>query len=296
MTETKSEAAAYEFTTLTCIPGNLMYNGTKVQLLDLPGIIEGASQGKGRGREVIAVAKTADLIMMVLDGGKEQVNRHREILETELETVGLRLNRTPPHVTLKRKKTGGVRINKTCKLTKLGDDPEQTVRQILAEYKMHNTDVMIREDVSVDEFIDVIMGNRRYVKCLYVYNKIDMISIEEVDKLAREPHSICISVQMNLNLDRLLARIWACMGLIRVYTKRRGAPPDLDAPVVLSTQRDGITVKGCTEAISKELLAVFNFAFVWGRSCKHSPQRVGLNHVLEDEDVIQVRNGTYAFL
>ena len=123
VTETKSLCAAYEFTTLTCIPGNLMYNGTKIQLLDLPGIIEGAAHGKGRGKEVISVAKTADLILMVLDGGKEQVNRHREILENELETVGLRLNKQPPNVTLVPNKIGGVKINKTVNLTKLGDDP-----------------------------------------------------------------------------------------------------------------------------------------------------------------------------
>jgi uncharacterized protein len=52
LTSTESEAAAYEFTTLTCIPGVIHYKGTKIQLLDLPGIIEGASQGKGRGRQV----------------------------------------------------------------------------------------------------------------------------------------------------------------------------------------------------------------------------------------------------
>ncbi|KAJ1563358.1 Developmentally-regulated GTP-binding protein 2, partial [Cladochytrium tenue] len=54
MTGTKSEVAAYEFTTLTCIPGKIHYNGADIQLLDLPGIIEGAAQGKGRGRQVIA--------------------------------------------------------------------------------------------------------------------------------------------------------------------------------------------------------------------------------------------------
>ena len=47
---TQSEAAAYEFTTLTCIPGVLYINDAKMQLLDLPGIIEGAADGKGRGR------------------------------------------------------------------------------------------------------------------------------------------------------------------------------------------------------------------------------------------------------
>lgn len=49
---THSEQAAYEFTTLTCIPGVIHYNDAKIQLLDLPGIIEGASEGKGRGRQV----------------------------------------------------------------------------------------------------------------------------------------------------------------------------------------------------------------------------------------------------
>lgn len=70
LTGTKSETAAYEFTTLTCIPGVIHYNNAKIQLLDLPGIIEGAAEGKGRGRQVIAVAKSADLVLMVLDASK----------------------------------------------------------------------------------------------------------------------------------------------------------------------------------------------------------------------------------
>ena len=65
LTGTHSEQAAYEFTTLTCIPGVIHYRDAKIQLLDLPGIIDGASEGKGRGRQVIAVAKTSDLILMV---------------------------------------------------------------------------------------------------------------------------------------------------------------------------------------------------------------------------------------
>ena len=70
MTGTFSEAADYEFTTLTCIPGVYNYKGTKVQLLDLPGIIEGAKDGKGRGRQVIGVARTCTCILIVLDVSK----------------------------------------------------------------------------------------------------------------------------------------------------------------------------------------------------------------------------------
>ena len=69
LTGTHSEQANYEFTTLTCIPGNINYKGTRLQLLDLPGIIEGASEGKGRGRQVIGVARSADLVLLVVDAG-----------------------------------------------------------------------------------------------------------------------------------------------------------------------------------------------------------------------------------
>ncbi len=78
-----------------------MINDTKIQMLDLPGIIEGAAGGKGRGREVIAVARSADLVLMVLDGEKEQNNQHRDILERELETMGIRLNKNVPDIYFK---------------------------------------------------------------------------------------------------------------------------------------------------------------------------------------------------
>lgn len=173
VTKTESIVAAYEFTTLTCIPGKIEYKGANIQLLDLPGIIEGAAQGRGRGKQVvircligsqvIAVARTADLILMMLDATKSDIQR--TLLEGELETVGIRLNRRPPNVYFKPKATGGLSFTATVKLTQMS---EKMAYHILHEYKIHSCDVIIREDISVDEFIDVIDGNRRYIKCLYV--------------------------------------------------------------------------------------------------------------------------------
>ena len=106
------------------IPGVIEYKGARIQLLDLPGIIEGASQGRGRGRQVVSskcdytirdfltlriwqsAAKTADLILIMLDVTKSE--EQRRLLEFELDAVGIRLNKNKPDVVFKKRTTGGV--------------------------------------------------------------------------------------------------------------------------------------------------------------------------------------------
>lgn len=280
MTKTQSTSASYEFTTLTCIPGVINYNGANIQLLDLPGIIEGASQGKGRGRQVIAVARTADLVIIMLDASKGEVQRG--LLEKELETCGIRLNTKRPEIYFKIKKAGGIKFNSTCKLTHVDD---KMVQLILHEYKIFHAEVLFRDDYTHDELIDVISGNRVYLPCLYVYNKIDCISLEEVDRLARMPDSIVLSCNYELNLDYLLEEIWEYLALIRVYTKKRGEPPDFSDGLIL---RRGCTVEHVCHRVHRTIVDTFKYALVWGTSTKYSPQRVGINHTMNDDDVMQI--------
>ncbi|XP_062031160.1 developmentally-regulated GTP-binding protein 2-like [Lepus europaeus] len=318
MTSTASEAASYEFTTLTCIPGVIEYKGANIQLLDLPGIIEGAAQGKGRGRQVIAVARTADVVIMMLDKGEVQ----RSLLEKELESVGIRLNKHKPNIYFKPKKGGGISFNSTVTLTQCS---EKLVQLILHEYKIFNAEVLFREDCSPDEFIDVIVGNRVYMPCLYVYNKIDQISMEEVDRLARKPNSVVISCGMKLNLDYLLEMLWEYLALTCIYTKKRGQRPDFTDAIIL---RKGASVEHVCYRIHRSLASQFKYAPRVGkcgqeaggghapsvvclsrarqthaspeadvaslptparaRAPSTAPQRVGLSHTVEHEDVIQI--------
>jgi hypothetical protein len=102
----------------------------------------------------------------------------------------------------------------------------------------------------------LLQGNRRYIKCLYVFNKVDVCTIEEVDQVARQADSIPISCHMSLNLDGLLKKIWEMMALVRVYTKKVGAKPDFDLPVVLTNDRGGTTVEAFCRQIHNSLLKV----------------------------------------
>ncbi|KAJ6501645.1 P-loop containing nucleoside triphosphate hydrolase protein, partial [Mycena vitilis] len=284
-THTASEVASYEFTTLTAIPGVIEYQGARIQLLDLPGIVEGASQGRGRGRQVVSTAKTADLILIMLDATKSE--EQRRLLEIELDAVGIRLNKQKPDVVFKRRTTGGITFTSTVKLT---HTDEKTIRTILAGYKLHNCDVMIREDITTDDFIDVLIGTRKYIPCLYVYNKIDAISLEQMDKLARSPNTVVISCEMasfsDLNLDYLIERMWAELNLVKVYTKKRGDHPDFSDPICL---RKGATIEDVCNGVHRSLATNYRYGLVWyGKSSKFNPhaQKVSIGHQVQDEDVV----------
>ena len=166
-------------------------------------------------------------------------------------------------------------------LSHMSDD---TIRSVCHEYKLSNADVLFRENSTVDELIDVIEGNRIYVPCIYVLNKIDQISIEELDIIDRCPHYVPISAKDEWNLDELMEKIWEYLDLIRIYTKPKGQIPDYDAPVIIAKSRSSIT--DFCMSLHKGLIKEFKHALVWGTSAKHNPQTVGKDHQLEDEDVV----------
>lgn len=179
---------------------------------------------------------------------------------------------------------GGLFINKSIdsdiKMT------EDTMKNILKEYKVNNAEVVLRGKIGVEDLIDAIEGNRVYIPALYVVNKIDQITIEELDLLDQIPNYVCISAGLKWNLEELKERIWEKLDFVRVYTKPKGQLPDYDAPVILQSVRR--TVADFCNKIHRGLLKEFKYAIVWGSSVKHQPMKVGKDHVLHDEDVIQI--------
>lgn len=113
ITNAQSKIGAYEFTTLDVIPGVMDYRGAQIQIFDIPGIITGASKGKGRGREILSVARNADLIVMVLDVFNPH---HQDLILEELLNIGIRPSQNAPDVTVKRRKIGGVKVASTVPL------------------------------------------------------------------------------------------------------------------------------------------------------------------------------------
>jgi small GTP-binding protein len=279
ITNADSKVGAYDFTTVDVIPGIMEYNGAKIQVLDIPGIIEGVSEGRGRGREILSVVRSADLILIMADPGKlESVS----VIEKELYNTGFRLNRRPPSILINKKTSGGVSVSSTVKLTKIN---RELVRSVLQEFKVAHADVIIREDISVDDLIDSLMKNRVYVPYIKVMNKIDKLPEDEVRKL-KQSGWLVISAEREMNLELVRKMIWDKLSLMRVYMKRMGKDPDMEQPMII---RKNATVKEVASKIHREAFGErVEYARIWGRSAKFPGQKVGVDKVLQDGDVVEL--------
>ncbi|OJT10219.1 hypothetical protein TRAPUB_13324 [Trametes pubescens] len=204
-----------------------------------------------------SVARTCNLIFIVLDVLKPLGDK--AVIEQELEGFGIRLNKKPPAITVRKKDKGGIAITNTVPLTNIDHDE---IKAILSEYRINNVDIAIRQaGATADDLVDVIEGNRCVSprphtdhcghRRAQVLNKIDAISIEELDLLYRIPMSVPVSSREWWNIDELIDVMWETLNLVRAYTKPRGLAPDYSQPVVL--RRGKCTVEDFCNAIHKEI-------------------------------------------
>ncbi len=284
LTGTDSAVAAYAFTTLTVVPGALEHKGAKIQILDIPGLIAGAAMGKGRGKEVIAVVRGADIIIILVDVFNE---RHFDVLIKELHDAGIRINVPKPDITIKKSSHGGVRLNAVGTL----DLDIGEVRAILAESKMMNADILIRGNATQDDLIDAIQGNRVYVPAFIAVNKVDLVDKEryleiEHDIAGRfDSPPIMISAAAGYHTEELKDAIYDSLGFMRVYLKPVGEEADLDEPLIV---RRKSTVEDVCTKLHRDFVQKFRYARIWGKSVKHPGQRVGLTHKLIDGDLLTI--------
>ena len=281
LTGAKSEAAAYDFTTLTIIPGMLRWEGASIQILDMPGLVPGAAKGRGRGREVLSVVRSTDLILFLIDG--EHTN-FRALL-AELENAGVRINGRRPRLVVTPGDRGGLTVSSTVKLTQLGDG---LAAQIAREFGIHNGSIVLREDASAEQLIDVLAGNRVYLPAILAINKADLLSSAERERLRKEllPYSaFFVSARSGEGVAELTQGIGRALAFMRIYVKPPGREADLEEPVIL---RKGESVDSLLHRLPAELAHGFRAALVWGRSARFPGQTVGREHRLADKDIVTI--------
>ncbi len=280
LTNADSEVGSYHFTTLDVVPGIIEYKGAKIQLLDVPGLIGGAAKDKGGGKQILSVIRNCDMVVLMTDPARLD---GFEKMEEELYNAGIRLNQQPPDIKVVKKGKGGINISSTVDLPDLDRD---TIEEVMEEWGYTNASVVIREKVDLERFIDGIAQNRVYMPSLKVVNKVDMLEKEQVEKIREKTEDpLFISAEKEKKLEKFKEGVFNSLGMMRVYLKKKGKKPDKDEPLIL---REGNTVKDLCEELHDKFLEKFKHARVWGSSAKFKGQQVGLDHELDDEDVVEI--------
>ncbi len=284
LTGTKSEVAAYAFTTLTVVPGAMEHRGAKIQILDIPGLIAGAAMGKGRGKEVIGVVRSADMIVILVDVFNSS---HVDVLMRELYDAGIRINKPRPDITIKKTSQGGIRVHAVGAL----DLDVEEIRAILAESRIMNADILIRGNATQDEVIDAMLANRIYIPAFIAVNKVDLvdnktrkeIAVDLEKRFSMEPEMI--SAHTGYRMEEIKDRMYDTLGFMRVYLKPQSEAADLEEPLII---RQGSSVEDVCRKLHRDFVDRFRYARVWGHSVKHPGQRVGLTHRFKEGDLVTI--------
>jgi ribosome-interacting GTPase 1 len=260
LTGSRAEVGPYPHTTQTLLPGMLSHENVPLQLIDLPPI-------------------SADFMEPWLANALQPA--HAAVLVIDLHEPGC-----AAHVTAIRERLDAKRISLVddwrgrlpAGLVPLDWSSDPAAPALSALGVGADTD----DEALADPF-------RVHLPTLLVINKADLgVDPEEVTVLleltdARFP-VWTVSAQSGVGLDRLGALLVEGLGVLRIYTKVPGRPPDKARPYTLFA---GDTVEDLARAIHRDLAESLQFARVWG-SAKFDGQQVGREHALRDGDIVEL--------
>ncbi|MGD2200801.1 MAG: TGS domain-containing protein [Candidatus Bathyarchaeota archaeon] len=285
VTNSQVEPAPWPFSTSVPTPGMLPYLDIQFQLVESPPIVDGSSEGKADGFQVLSVARNADGLIIVIDLSKDP---REDLIMIFRELENARILTTPPKGEVEITKRGYGSDIQFIWDGALEDCTPDDVIKLLREYKIRSALVRIRGKVTLDIIEDAIFGNAVYRPTLILGNKADLISDDRAIDLLKEsagPLQVLIaSAERPDKLsERMGERLFHLIRVIRVYTKQPGKEKALE-PIVA---RQGLTVGELAKVIHSDFYERFKYARIWGPSAKFDNERVGLDHILQDGDIVQ---------
>ena len=261
LTNAESKVAAYAFTTVSVIPGMLKYRDGYIQILDVPGLIEGASTGKGKGKEVLSVARGADLLVIMTD--PERLKFFDQIL-FELEKAGIRINKKRPNVRIEKEISGGLTVVSNIKQDFELDD----VKEISKEFGIKSGRIILKEKISIDQIIDSFSQRIVYKDAIFVVNKSDILVADRYDDL------IYISADKEDGIFDLKEIIWQKLKLVTVYLVEKNEKPNTNNPVI---RQENDTLEDVAREIGSEFSRGTTIAKIWGSGAKFDGQEMPLS-------------------
>jgi len=282
LTGAKARVDDYPFKTTRPEVGILDFNSVPIQIVEIPALFEGFSDSEN-GPQILSTIRNADSIVLVIDLSQdvlEQVN----ILLDELGSAGILLNLNHPPVEVKRTGSGGIQLRGA----QFFDGSPEEITNFLNRKRMVNVLVRIWGKVSLDDIELAMDTGVLYKKAVIVATKGDLAgSSENYQKLlntyVQRFDIYPISVFKEKGVEEFKEGIFKSLDVIRIYTREPGNVIS-DKPLIIEK---GASVEDVAKKLHTRFIKNFKYARIYGKSAKYEGERVGLDHVLNDNDVVQ---------
>jgi ribosome-interacting GTPase 1 len=274
------------YTTRLPKPGMLKFENIYFQLIDTPSIPFGSNERISWYNRTIGLARNADMLFIVVDATNGPDSMAMSAIE-ELEENGIYLKKPKGKVEIIRGSRGGINLVINGKIV---DATADDIKKMLKEYKIDHAIVKVWGEVSLDDIEAQILENRTYRPGIVLVNKMDLFKsdlnemMRRMETVSKVAPIIYISAKTGLGLESIGRHIFSSLDIIRVYTKQPNGDV-AEKPLVL---RKGATVRDVAESVHSRILKGFKYARVYGKSVKFNGERVGLDHRLEDGDVVEI--------
>lgn len=285
VTNAQVEVTPYPYGTKIPVPGMLTYQDIQFQLVEVPAIVEGSSEGRIEGFMKLNMARNADALIIVLDVRDDPAGNFLMIAG---ELANSRILITPPEGEVVIEKRAGTQIQFIWE-GELIDSSTEEIIALLNGYKIRGALVRVRGRVTIETVEDAIFGNTVYRPTLVLANKSDLRpdrrTMEQLLETAKPIEVIVASAEHTPNLARTLGEnLFNLLNITRIYTKEPGKPP-AKLPMVF---RGTITVSELAGTIHNDFLKNFKYARITGPTAKFPNEKVGLDRELTDGSVVEL--------
>lgn len=265
-------------------PGIIKWSGIYLQLIDTPSLIPGASQGEFSASKVLALARNADALMLIIDLCGDVMNQAR-LLERELERAKIAIRASKVKVSIERRNSGGI----VLKGRLIGGTLNDLVK-LLRSYGIYDVFIKINGEATLDEVEEGLFKELTYKPAVIVATKSDICG--DLSKLTaltnyfdEVPVFKYVPSNEELLKEQVVTFLLKSLNLIRIYTRNPKTGKVEERPLVL---KRGAKVIDVAKAIHSRLYKNFKYSKVWSRRFKFSPQKVGKDFELEDGDIVEI--------
>ncbi len=277
----------------TALPeiGIYQYQQIRFQIVEMPSIMEGASDGVGNGKEIIAQLRAADLLCFCIDLSRDFEDQI-ELLLNELSKADIRINILPPPLTIE--KTGANKIQvlyltKEAKRIKELDKLTEEIKDIINENGIRNAIVKIYGKITLDDVIEALTPSIVYKKVILLGTKGDLSHTQDVFEnlknkyLAKFPIILGTSYRKESFPKDFGFIILKFLKKIRIYTMSGGIVAE--QPLIMDINP---TIKDVALKVHRSFYESFDHAIIIREGARQKRKKVGLDYELRDNDIVEI--------